>query len=215
MALDICRLCADFNSINTHRRIRYNTFNIVWYTTEKNNRRASAEFEFIYKRDPIPNLRPRAVQLALWILTHFPREISMKFQIRIFQTNFSDWWLGYLLWNCPQMNATGPYWWCVNIGSVNDLVPSGNKPSPEPMLTQIYVAIWRHYTTVSDGGNLLYHKGITVFNDLFDITWWRHQMETFSALLAICAGNSPVPGEFPAQKASDVDLWRFLWSASE
>ena len=31
-------------------------------------------------------------------------------------------------------------------------------------------------------------------------TWWRHQMETFSALLAICAGNSPVPGEFLAQR---------------
>ena len=30
--------------------------------------------------------------------------------------------------------------------------------------------------------------------------WWRHQMETFSAFLAICAGNSPVPGEFPAQR---------------
>ena len=29
--------------------------------------------------------------------------------------------------------------------------------------------------------------------------WWRHQMETFSALLAICAGNSPVSGEFSAQ----------------
>ena len=29
--------------------------------------------------------------------------------------------------------------------------------------------------------------------------WWRHQMETFSALLALCAGNSPVTGEFPAQ----------------
>ena len=26
-----------------------------------------------------------------------------------------------------------------------------------------------------------------------DPSWWRHQMETFSALLAICAGNSPVP----------------------
>ena len=25
-------------------------------------------------------------------------------------------------------------------------------------------------------------------------------METFSALLAICAGNSPLPGEFPAQR---------------
>ena len=30
--------------------------------------------------------------------------------------------------------------------------------------------------------------------------WWRHQMETFSALLAICAGNSPIAGEFPAQR---------------
>ena len=25
-------------------------------------------------------------------------------------------------------------------------------------------------------------------------------MEAFSALLAICAGNSPVPGEFPSQR---------------
>ena len=25
------------------------------------------------------------------------------------------------------------------------------------------------------------------------VTWWRHQMETFSALLALCTGNSPVP----------------------
>ena len=25
------------------------------------------------------------------------------------------------------------------------------------------------------------------------MTWWRHQMEIFSALLAICAGNSTVP----------------------
>ena len=31
-------------------------------------------------------------------------------------------------------------------------------------------------------------------------TWWRHQIETFSALLAICAGNSPVNDEFPAQR---------------
>ena len=30
--------------------------------------------------------------------------------------------------------------------------------------------------------------------------WWRHQMETFSALLAICAGNSPATGEFPTQR---------------
>ena len=30
--------------------------------------------------------------------------------------------------------------------------------------------------------------------------WWRYERETFSALLALCAGNSPVNGEFPSQR---------------
>ena len=30
-------------------------------------------------------------------------------------------------------------------------------------------------------------------------SWWRHQMGTFSALLAFCAGNSAVTSELPAQ----------------
>ena len=30
--------------------------------------------------------------------------------------------------------------------------------------------------------------------------WWRHETEAFSALLAICAENSPAPGEFPAHR---------------
>ena len=30
--------------------------------------------------------------------------------------------------------------------------------------------------------------------------WWRNQMETVSALMVICAGNSPVPGEYPTQR---------------
>ena len=47
------------------------------------------------------------------------------------------------------------------------------------MLTKFHVAIWRHQATM---------------------TWWHHQMETFSVLLSLCAGNSPVPGEFPAQR---------------
>ena len=35
---------------------------------------------------------------------------------------------------------------------------------------------------------------------LFIYTWWRHQIETISALLALCVGNSPVTGEFPSQR---------------
>ena len=30
--------------------------------------------------------------------------------------------------------------------------------------------------------------------------WWRHQMETFSALLTLCAGYSPATSEFPSQR---------------
>ena len=37
----------------------------------------------------------------------------------------------------------------VNIGSGKGLVLSGSKPLPETMLTQIYIAIWRHYATIS------------------------------------------------------------------
>ena len=30
--------------------------------------------------------------------------------------------------------------------------------------------------------------------------WWRHHMETFSALLALCEGNPPVTGRFPSPR---------------
>ena len=44
---------------------------------------------------------------------------------------------------------------------------------------------------------------------------WRHQMETFSALLAVCAGNSPLPVNSPHAKARDAELWCFLRSVPE
>ena len=42
-----------------------------------------------------------------------------------------------------------------------------------------------------------------------------NQMEAFSTLLVLCADNSPVLGEFLLIKASDAELWCFLWSAPE
>ena len=41
-----------------------------------------------------------------------------------------------------------------------------------------------------------------------DVIKWKH----YRALLAICAGNSPVPS--PRKNSSDAELWCFLWSAS-
>ena len=45
--------------------------------------------------------------------------------------------------------------------------------------------------------------------------WWRHQMETFSALLAICAGNSP--GHQSVTRRSDVffDLRPNKWLSKQ
>ena len=37
----------------------------------------------------------------------------------------------------------------VNIGSDNGLVSSGNEPLPEPMLSKITVAVWRHRASMS------------------------------------------------------------------
>ena len=45
------------------------------------------------------------------------------------------------------MNATRPHWWVVNIGSDNDLVSSGDKPFPGPMLTKIYDELWFYFAT--------------------------------------------------------------------
>ena len=47
------------------------------------------------------------------------------------------------------MNDTEPTLWQVNIGFGNGLFPSSNKPLPEPMLIQIYNAIWHHKSTMS------------------------------------------------------------------
>ena len=41
---------------------------------------------------------------------------------------------------------------------------------------------------------------------IWRVTWWRHQIETFSAFLAICAGISKVTGDFPAHY--DVIKWK-------
>ena len=35
-----------------------------------------------------------------------------------------------------------------NTSSGNDLVPSGNKPLPDPVFTKFYDVIWHHYAIV-------------------------------------------------------------------
>ena len=68
--------------------------------------------------------------------------------------------------------------------------------------------IWHHHIyDLEDAMDLTSLTNLVVgcmiiFYTMFHFTnsWWHHQMDTFSAFLAICAGNSQVTGEFPAQR---------------
>ena len=57
--------------------------------------------------------------------------------------------------------------------------------------------------------SIIFPRNYVVFMTLRKL--WRHQMETFAALLVLCTGNSPVTGEFPAQRpvtrSFDTSMW--------
>ena len=55
-----------------------------------------------------------------------------------------------------------------------------------PVKWDAFALMWRHLNATG-----------TRSNESQQNAWWRHQMETFFALLALCAGNSPVPVNSP------------------
>ena len=76
----------------------------------------------------------------------------------------------YLLWNCPQMNVTGSYWWCVNFGSGYGLVPLGNKPLPEPLLADhnhFFNLCQARYIRFQSDRDIKNNAWVTVNNDFF------------------------------------------------
>ena len=58
------------------------------------------------------------------------------------------------------------------------------------------------------GAQTIMRKISQIITSTIIATWWRHEMETFSALLAL-AGNPPVTGEFPTQRpvARGIDVF--------
>ena len=55
-----------------------------------------------------------------------------------------------------------------------------------------------HSNSENKTGEITKRWQLTLFHLVH--SWWRHQKETLSALPALCAGNSPVTGEFPSQR---------------
>ena len=116
--------------------------------------------------------------------THWhPQGPWMKFSINNFQANFSDWWLEYLFWNCIQMN--GPYWWWVNVGSGNGLVPTGNKPLPNPDLCHHMVSLGHNELRAFE-----YKTSQHLIKKSFSIVWkWYLSVYAWNILCGISKGN--------------------------
>ena len=61
--------------------------------------------------------------------------------------------------------------------------------------------LWDHFINMLEmpyrSGESLILKRLPERSPWDRFAWWRHQMETFSALLALCAGNSPIPVNSP------------------
>ena len=81
-----------------------------------------------------------------------------------------------------------------------------------PMRLFVWLYVCMHYVHVDSYMFCMVHVWCQLF-----IAWWRHEMETFSALLAFCAGNSPVTGEFPTQRpvTRSFDVFFELWLSKQ
>ena len=74
----------------------------------------------------------------------------------------------------------------------------------------IHMESWENVKIIGDFTIILIHKHhilLWLINVVYklesarlELPWWRHQMETFSGLLAFCEGNLPVTSGFPSQR---------------
>ena len=139
--------------------------------------------------------------------------------------NFTLWWDLRLVWNCWRYNWLLAWIHCkissiqFNFNSIQSSCEmhheAGNIIGFSSSSPQIYTFCLLSHIHSSQNARILLHKFTPASICKSEKTWrqlsghdhllcrftlWRHQMETFSALLALCAGNSPVTGEFPTQR---------------
>ena len=132
------------------------------------------------------------------VLTHWPLGDFILILVGNFQANFSEWWLRYLLWNCPQVNATRPYWWWANVDPdlCHQMASLGFNELTQPVVRLEYSKKTRsvRWLLMPWLLALLCHqlpwcwlRPMGIFLSIESETaWWWHQMETFSVLLALC-----------------------------
>ena len=118
---------------------------------------------------------------------------------RHFQMHFLEWKCMNFTYDFTENCSSYANYQYSSIGSDNVLAPDRRQAI---IWTNASPTRWRIYAAL---------RGTEL-----KITWWRHIMETFSALLVICVGiHQSTVNSLHKAKASDAELWCFLWSSPE
>ena len=137
--------------------------------------------------------------LQLWRRT---RNFLLIFlQIHVYYLRFKAWgpttfWLSFKHW-C----WLWPWFWSWKVNQLGALTLSIYVPNLRKKIHPAPLELLRSHHLFSrrrTAASTWIHNIPRSFR--YGGSWWRHQMETFSALLAISAGNSPITGEFPTQR---------------
>ena len=174
------------------------------------------------------NIATKTFTLAWKEYRSYKEYRSWCFELRLKQWNLFSQWLGNEYATSAYLKEWDPVQWhkyvsrdskalmayhqdpCVTYSLRHGHKCTGGHGLVRKMHAQSYSLRHGHKCTVGQVVMVLSEKCTHSLSP-----WWRHQMEAFSALLALCALNSPVTGEFPPTKASDAELWCFLWSTPE
>ena len=147
------------------------------------------------------------IVLSMLLSEYFMSNLSepMLFSLSTHICVARPWWVNYslyTLWQYPHSYANG--------ATHNFLLrPWWHNLPPLSIRYCSSVVAWRFVLSGKPGlweCSLAHVSNMTAIHRL---SWWHHQMETFFALLTLCAGKITLT------KASVALLWCFLWSVPE
>ena len=89
----------------------------------------------------------------------------------------------------------------------------GRQDPGGPHVGHMNLAIWDYNEARAEAFFIIdvWNKFLENIHQKNNQSWWCHDMEMLSVLLALCEGNPPVIDGFPSQKADNMLLWCFLW----
>ena len=123
----------------------------------------------------------------LWVSIYIINGLTLNQAVSLASYHLNGWWLSTM----TPYGVTGPHWVKCWLWHICILFMLSQHINSSFCKTTTRICNTVNTTAVDDFVTQEARASAAT------IAWWRHQMKTFSALLAICAGKSLLPGEFP------------------